>query len=371
MKVLSKLSKLKSREEYISEINNILGFDSGLTLSRPEHVLAVYYLGDNLLKKIFGYLLLETNQNCYFSFDNYWKYCAIFHDVGYSPEYQIEENRKVFNHAQMRNKYLGYVFDADKENNDRWLKSFSSEEIEAYYNYWYLCGNNYLTKRNIVDGYEIFEHGILGGYIFTNTFHNNKPHNFHESLELWNEIVLVVSLMIAQHNIWPIPEQFWDVFAPEDYADKNGKPYISREKFSGKSVNFSCFIDILSYSICLIDSIDIVKKLYGKRDINGVEQIRDFNLLSELEKVIDFDVKISGNQTIVAVNSNDIKVCLGAFRAFDVYENWINGIKGMQSFLDVDVEETNEKLYLKIRYARKKKYIESNKIKITSVLLEK
>lgn len=348
MNPYSHIFGLNTRKEFKEQIDKELSNLVHPTLSRPEHVLSVFYLGDYLIKKVFGFRNFQLNTGACISFRDIWKYIAIFHDIGYGPQYQKESRFADYNPNVVSLGYYAEVYDSVDKNNKKWLKSFNKDELLFYYSYWQEYGLHECIENGYSDGYELYEHGILGGYLFSKRYHNKKPKSFKGSLDDWNDIVLITTIVMSQHNIWPISDTYlekWDF--GELYNGQNGKMLIRRDGFTGNHINFSHRMELLSFAICLIDSIDIVKRFYGKRRKNGYEYISSLGLLKKAIKLIDFEVERKENEASIIIKATQLKES-PVSRIRKVYEKWVRGILNMGSFLDVKVREENGSIAITI-----------------------
>ena len=362
MNPLSHLSNFTSRKEYEDYIDSLADGLEHPKLSRPEHIVAVYLLGRWLIQRVFGFRIITLNTGTQLSFNYFWKYISLFHDIGYGPQYQKEANFNKYNSNLLRNNYLGHVYDANNKCNQTWLRSYNRDELEFYYAYWEFYGRQYCINHQLSDGYELYEHGILGGYLFSELFHNRKPSSFKGSIDDWNDLVLAVALIIAQHNIWPVEGNFLETPPFNAYDGKEGRPLIDKAKFTKKHVNFSFHIDLLSFAICLIDSIDIVKKFYGERKEDGYEYIEDYDVLCSVLNVMDFKVKQSEKQTHIIINGCCVKNELAKHFKEDIYDKWISNLRGSESFLDIKTNESNGLITITFNRGNKRKGKESNSI---------
>lgn len=238
---------------------------------RKEHSLSVCYIGRYILSKFANQLLIPVNSSGskLFSLDILWEYLSIYHDIGY--DYQDIDK---YNYNRIEKEYCCTILDINDNENKLWLNEIKFNDLMAYY------------LINMLDPYdkkEPCEHGILGSYLFHKQYYNKRPKQY-RNLQSWNDVVLGISLTMAQHNIWPIREETLnknniDLNVLHCTKDSNGKFILfGHEPFSyGKS--------FLPFYLCLIDTIEPIKLFY-KHETNEL----DSNKAESFLKVIDVNV---------------------------------------------------------------------------------
>lgn len=335
MKILKGISSFKNQQQYEKYVDSILCGLNHPHLSRIEHIIAVYLAGRNLIKKVFGFRQVELNTGNCVSFDYFWMFLSLFHDVGYDVKYQSASNLNIYNSNKVDLDYLASIFNANDKHNKRWTSKYSKEEILFYYDYWLYKGREYGIKEGWSDGYEIFEHGILGGHIFSTSFHNSVPGSFKLSLDDWNDFVLGVSFTIAIHNIWPITSEYFELPAIKPTVDNYEDTKVHADSFKKGGIPFSYKTDLLAFAIYLIDTIDIVKKFYGERDKDGYERICDFELLNNVLKKLDYKVKKRKKDTVIIIKYGNAKTCFEKCERMDIFNDWIGAVESANKFLDL------------------------------------
>lgn len=285
-------------------------------VKRLEHSLSVYYIGKYIYSRFKNDFMIEVNYNgnVLVSFNLIWKYLALYHDIGYDHQDCVS-----YNYNKIETAYNCCVLDVDKQQNNLWLKGLTYEDLMAYY------------LINCIDPYdknEPCEHGILGSYLFYDHFYNN-PLEIYRTLSSWKHLVLAVSLTMAQHNIWDVPE------------DKVKKNNIDLELLHCSKKSDGSFIlyhhELFSYNnsflpfyLCLIDSIEPVKLFYNNEHKIDIQNAMNFL------KVINLEVKEIGNSHMIFLKIDITKLDLIIYDS--IISRWKENIINCSNFLNVTVD---------------------------------
>ena len=291
-------------------------------IKRLEHSLFVYYIGKYIYSRFKNDFIIEVNYNgnVLLSFDLIWKYLAIYHDIGY--DYQ---NFELYNYNKIVQAYYCCVLDIDKQQNNLWLKELKYEDLMTYYLI------NCIDPHNIN---EPCEHGILGSYLFHEKFYKKPPEVYHNMLS-WNHLVLAVTLTMAQHNIWDVPE---------DKVKKNNIDLESlncSKKSDGSFVlyhhePFSYNNSFLPFYLCLIDSIEPIKLFYDKENTIDIQNAMNFL------KAINLEVQEIGNSHIIFFKIDITKLNLNTYDS--MISRWKDNILKCSSFLNVKVNTNDNEI---------------------------
>lgn len=339
--IFHEIRNFNCRDDYISFIKtktymNCSEIDN---ISRPEHVCAVYCLGMNLLKKMYrGYLIPVSNQYegiIYVTFVEIWTYMSLFHDIGYG--YQTYEPPDDYNPNIVRLIYLGQVVDLLEKMNNEWATAYNVDELVAYYYYIYQKRVNENILAGKIVNTEVHEHGILGGALASVIMRKNQPLIMQGKNSPWYYITLATALSIAQHNIWPVDKldlREYDIYFSATNVDKN--------KFVEKNNKLDKKIDLLSFFLCLIDSIDITKRLTDIEPYN-------YSLINDVLKQYKIKVFKHPGHICIRIYARAIRTILNNNGLSAVFDKWIFGIRGMGSFLNIKyIEHKNDCLDIKI-----------------------
>lgn len=334
---------LKSKDDFIQRIKDLTYINSSEmnTISRPEHVLAVYYLGNTIIKKVFGNLMIPTNDNRYISYVDIWKYTAILHDIGYSQNCQSIDNYAEYNANLLTTYFRGYTIDYRDRVNEHWAKAYTTEELIAYYYYRDLVYSKE-SEQYTIQLPEIHEHGLLGAFLASKLLSNNVPAIYKTSDGFWGDLVLATTLSIAQHNIWRIDNKDLN-----NYKCIFNLPNVDKKKFMYKHNKLSTKLDILSFNICLIDTLEISKKLYIDNEL------KDYALFETVLKEYYVDVRPNKKTTSIIIYTDGIREALHNSNDIVIYHNWVNSVKSMKEFMRLDVFELKDKIIIKIPYVKK------------------
>lgn len=328
MNIFKEIINFKTKEDYI----NFLKRETQIrcaemdNLSRPEHVSCVYLLGRTLFIKLYGNCLIPTPEGHNISFQDIWKYISIFHDIGYGFQ-NSNLLDDTYNPNQLRLIYLGYVLDVDSKVNDRWAVAYNIDELLAYYNYLYeKRGNENLSGKK--NHFEVHEHGVLGGAIASKIMTDNVPKTMKTRFNTWFYIRLASILAIAQHNIWPVTHK--DIKKYSVYFNSSN---VDKTKFYKRHYHLDHHIDLLSFYICFIDSMEFVKRMYKPGKELSYRFIKLFlnnfqirvDLLNKCAKVRIYTRKLE------RICRNNHKLC--------IFKKWKAGIKKMPYFLNLNVKE--------------------------------
>ena len=285
----------------------------------------MYLIGEQLVFELFNNKDLILSENESISVLEIWKYVSLFHDIGYGKEYQIKGDDS-YNPNVVSSIYFAEILDIKNTTNNQWCVSYSVNQLMAYYAYTYQYYYNFEVSyaKN-----EHHEHGILGGLLVSKLLRNNEPHNS-KSSNRWKSLILGVSLTIAQHNIWPFEEN--ERCKLSDYKlifDSYGVNYKEFGHFKAGQLND---IDLLSFLLCLSDSIERLKNFYNDENVISCEYK---DLVNDIANNFSIDCHKQRNNFFIKLSFQKCK-SNKEFKTF--FKKYLNKLKGAKRFLNLRIK---------------------------------
>lgn len=190
------IQSLFKEERKNTKIKNCLNI---ITEYRAKHTLSAYLLGitihDQLNFNTRDWRRLPGETSSKGSFQLFWRWICLFHDIGY----RYEEDKSFFNekfepedlekHLDITNSFLAV-----------------SENAELIRNYF----------RYMRDKWKKFDHGILGAMLLYDALIDlSKTENLYSSIKKYQEFYVKICDAIALHNMWRANQNNKDVY--EEY----------------------------------------------------------------------------------------------------------------------------------------------------------
>jgi hypothetical protein len=273
------------------------------------------FKGNNLLKTAVGNKIKEIKNKIEpqfnISFEYIWLMICLYHDLGSSleqnpcPAFKFSKETLTINHALAIPLAKAFNLDVYKNN---WRRYF-----------------NYRLSKSVLD------HGILGGILFYTELKKqykelkkDKTEDFfitHNNIgwskKLLEQVHGYVSWIIISHNMWFI-----------NHSEENQKKTEIKEYQDFKLNDLIIYNeqrlffdqDPFLFLLCLIDSIDPIKKLVTKEH-------------SE-DKILDsIDIEIKYNEIIISLSST-----LGKRKL----KQYVKDIKDLKNWLGVSISESTD-----------------------------
>lgn len=324
----SEVDKLENSLETIQEMILIRDF----SVSRPSHVLNVYFLGKKLLSPFFNHNTLipvERSESNYVNFNFIWELIALFHDYGYC--FQNESNMRLYNPNKVYEIFNCEIIPYLRQDIEFYSKTYKPIDYSDYYGFVYQNRYNqkYCGYESNIGGSpnEICDHGVLGAIKMYETIINGDY--FHKR-KYNDETLMIAFYTIAQHNIYKLSGK----------QIKSYKGFTNPDHFKNGIYKIDGRSDYLSYLLCFIDSIEPIKKLY-----NSFKDDSDLRNSHEIEKLLKaFIIKTDGKGTI-KIDYSLLEKCCDKFNL----DSWLNGVIGMKDFMKIKIKNKKIKKEIKIK----------------------
>lgn len=324
----SEVEKLENSLQTIREIVSI----RNLPVSRPSHVLNVYLLGKKMFSRFFNHNTLipvERSESNYVNFNLIWELISLFHDYGYC--FQNDKNMEEYNPNKVYEKFNCEIIPYLQKDIDFYSKTYHPIDYSDYYGFVYQNRYNhkYCGYKSNVKGNpdEICDHGVLGAIKMYETIINGE---YFLKRKYSDETLMIAFYTIAQHNIYKL--------STRQIKSYNG--FTNPNHFKNGIYKIDGRTDYLSYLLCLIDSIEPIKKLY-----NFFDSDLALKESHEIEKVLNaFVIKTDDKGTIII----DYSLLENCSTHFD-FNSWLNGVLSMKDFLNIKVKNNQNRKEIKIK----------------------
>lgn len=304
---------------------------------KHQHTVALYFLGlhlqglfDEKLKQKLSRLLPTYGFDSWYDFRYTWFLTCLYHDTASCIE-QFPRNTFLPERKKMLDYYLGKLDVQYTPYNHVPLRErgrlvrFSELLVK---NYFY-----YRMDRGVLD------HGIIGGYyLFDRLYKNFREQTKNNALNVRESVIrnglsyriehldhfAYIADAIICHNLWCA----YEPKVIETYKEYGLDPLIIGEDsvnnnwghVQNKKLNVKDYT--LQFLLCLLDSIEPVKRFTGKDDCS----VSAYNVLNKvsIEKAEDSAIKIEWCPCLKIQNSRG-------------FTTWMNSIKELDKWMDVTV----------------------------------
>lgn len=305
--------------------------EASLAESRARHSALTYLMGLVFLPFYDFKRDLPADIRTSDCWSKLWLLVALYHDIGYFSDRIKNPN---FEYSSF--KYQ--LFTNDYQEELAVLKSFPIDYPSAFaYTYAEILSYDEYAKSYHAHedvqfpskSKECIDHGILGGAITFNTLVGKMGK---EKGKQDLVISKYCSLTIAQHNIFKSSNKQQD----EQY------PELLRPKLSSDSSYRICKETPLLLFLCLVDTIEAVKK-FSKKENNG-EYLETLSTLKSIKAEInegELILDLTELQKRTNEKNKDMK---------DAFKKYIKALRGIETWTDFHARQTNDPFMLKIIY---------------------
>lgn len=280
---------------------------------RLRHVLSVWLLGDDFIRAmpprpgVFSIFL--KNQPLSVSVDQIWLYASLFHDIG------MWNQEKGADFLANQQSFAGFAFAPPSKVSN---VVFSCADFFAYYRY--IATFPYSEK---------YEHGILGALLLL----NNPTLLFQASVRAIDQLTLgIIGQTIAVHNIWPTLS---GVTPSQKYFSSS----LCQKTLQKKSRSTG----LLSFALCLFDTLDVYKRLYdSRRGIRLISRRLFYSFAYHFRSSFTF---VTGQQfTQIEIDLTEAKKAflLIKHRGYSLFLRWKNDVLALPTWMAISVRTMGE-----------------------------